>query len=105
MTVCCAESLQDVVVAALPEAMTLGLPEAGGALAESGARSLLRFVEGVDAVVVGPGLGTAPGTVALLERLLSGAPVPVVADADALNAFAGRPALLREEAQGQAPRS
>jgi ADP-dependent NAD(P)H-hydrate dehydratase / NAD(P)H-hydrate epimerase len=102
VTVCCAESLQDVVVGALPEAMTLGLPESGGALAESGARSLLRFVEGVDAVVVGPGLGTAPGTVALLERLLSGTPVPVVADADALNAFAGRPAFYAKRSRDKA---
>ena len=30
VTVCCAESMQDVVVGALPEAMTLGLPESGG---------------------------------------------------------------------------
>jgi NAD(P)H-hydrate epimerase len=91
VTVCCAESIQDVVVGALPEAMTFGLPESGGALAESGARSLLRFLEGFDAALVGPGLGTAPGTVALLESLLSAASLPVVADADALNAFARRP--------------
>ncbi|HKD17405.1 MAG TPA: NAD(P)H-hydrate dehydratase, partial [Thermoanaerobaculia bacterium] len=91
VTVCCAESIQDVVVGALPEAMTFGLPESGGALAASGARSLLRFVAGFDAAVVGPGLGTAPETVAFLERFLSESSLPVVADADALNAFAGRP--------------
>ena len=91
VTVCCAESIQGVVVGALPEAMTFGLPESGGALAESGARSLLRFVEGFDAAVVGPGLGTAAGTVAFLERFLAAAPLPVVADADALNAYARRP--------------
>jgi NAD(P)H-hydrate epimerase len=94
VTVCCAESLADVVVSALPEAMTFGLPESGGALAESGARSLLRFVEGFDAAVIGPGLGTAPGTVALIEEFLSRVSFPVVADADALNAFAGRPAFF-----------
>jgi NAD(P)H-hydrate epimerase len=94
VTVCCVESIQDVVVGALPEAMTLALPESGGVLAESGLRALLRFVEGVDSAVVGPGLGTAPGTVALLEGFFSRAAVPVVADADALNAFAGRPAFF-----------
>ena len=71
VTVFCAESLEDVIVGALPEAMTFGLPEADGALAERGAVELLRALEGFDAVVVGPGLGTSPGTVRFLEELLS----------------------------------
>ena len=49
---------------------------------------------GFDAVVIGPGLGTAAGTVALLERFLSETRCAVVADADALNAFAGRPGFF-----------
>ncbi len=90
VTVFCAESLEEIIVGALPEAMTFGLPESGGALAERGAVELLRALEGFDAVVVGPGLGTSPGTVRFLEGFLSGSRLPVVADADALNAFSGR---------------
>jgi NAD(P)H-hydrate epimerase len=90
VTVFCPESLEGLVVGALPEAMTSALPEASGGLAERGAPDLLRALAGFDAAVVGPGLGTAPGTVRFLEALLLAARLPVVADADALNAFAGR---------------
>jgi hydroxyethylthiazole kinase-like uncharacterized protein yjeF len=94
VTVFCMESLEALIVGALPEAMTSGLPESGGALAERGARDLLRALSGYDAAVMGPGLGSAPGTARFLEEVLSHARLPVVADADALNAFAGRPAFF-----------
>ena len=70
--------------------MTRGLPEEGGALAAQASEPLLEALRDFDAAVAGPGLGTGKGTVALLEKLLS-ARCPLVCDADALNAFAGRP--------------
>jgi NAD(P)H-hydrate epimerase len=91
VTVFCPESLQGLVVGALPEAMTSGLPEVDGRLDARGAPALLRALSDFDAIVAGPGLGTAPGTVALLERMLAAVALPAVLDADALNAFAGRP--------------
>lgn len=94
VTVFCPESLEAVVVARLPEAMTFGLPEEDGAISEAGTGDLLRAAAGFDAIVIGPGLGTAAGTIALLERFLSETRCAVVADADALNAFAGRPGFF-----------
>ncbi len=90
VTVFCPASIESIVVSALPEAMTRGLPEKDGALAEDAAEALARAIGEFDAAVAGPGLGTAPGTVAALESLLA-ARCPLVCDADALNAFAGRP--------------
>ena len=90
VTVFCAESIEDLVVAALPEAMTFGLPETGGALAARGARPLLGALAGFDAAVIGPGLGVSAETRLFLEKVLVAARLPVLADADALNAFAGR---------------
>jgi ADP-dependent NAD(P)H-hydrate dehydratase / NAD(P)H-hydrate epimerase len=52
----------------------------------------------VDAVAVGPGLGTAPSTTELVRRLVARCPVPFVLDADGLNAFAGRGAELADRA-------
>ncbi|HTR03155.1 MAG TPA: NAD(P)H-hydrate dehydratase [Thermoanaerobaculia bacterium] len=95
VTVLCAESLEGLVVDALPEAMTIGLPEERGALSERAIPALLEALTGFDAAVVGPGLGTAPGTVRLLEAVVSRARLPLLVDADGLNAFAGRPAFLR----------
>ena len=96
VTVFCAESLEDLVVAALPEAMTFGLPEIGGALAARGARSLLDALREFDAAVVGPGLGVSSETVRFLEVVFGAARLPVVADADALNAFSGRAGFFRK---------
>jgi NAD(P)H-hydrate epimerase len=95
VTIFCAESLAPLLVSALPEAMTEPLPEARGAIAESAAGNVLGALGGFDAAVVGPGLGTAEGTVRFLQGLLAGTRIPLVLDADALNAFAGRPEKLR----------
>ena len=40
-----------------------------------------------EALVVGPGLGTSAGTAEAVRRLVSGAPVPTVVDADGLTAL------------------
>ena len=94
VTVFCAGSLEGLVVAALPEAMTAALPEEDGALAARGSRELLDALAGFDAVVIGPGLGLHAETTRLLEKVLAVARLPVLADADALNAFSGRPAFF-----------
>src|SRR5215210_1049495 len=47
-----------------------------------------------DVIAVGPGLGQSPGTAAFVQGLLERAGVPLILDADALNAFAGDPDRL-----------
>ena len=47
-----------------------------------------------DVIAVGPGLGQSPGTAAFVHGLVERAGVPLVLDADALNAFAGDPDRL-----------
>ena len=44
---------------------------------------------GKDAVVLGPGLGNAPATLAFARRLTKRIDAPLVLDADGINAFAG----------------
>ena len=95
VTIFCPESLASLSVSALPEAMTEPLPEERGSIAEAAAPAVHRALRSFDAAIVGPGLGTSAGTVAFLERLLAGTRLPLVLDADALNAFAGRPSRLR----------
>ncbi|HEV8232349.1 MAG TPA: NAD(P)H-hydrate dehydratase [Thermoanaerobaculia bacterium] len=94
VTVMCPASLETVIVSALPEVMTQGLPEKEGALSAEAGQELARRLADFDAAVVGPGLGKAEGTVAAVETLLAQARVPVVVDADGLNAFAGRAQAL-----------
>jgi NAD(P)H-hydrate epimerase len=45
-------------------------------------------------IAVGPGLGQDPGTAAFVHALLERTGVPLVLDADGLNAFAGEPERL-----------
>ena len=93
VTVFCPESLEPAVVGALPESMTRGLPEEHGAISARAAGEALEALRGFDAAVLGPGLGTARGTVRFVKALLT-AGLPLVCDADALNAFAGRPRVF-----------
>jgi ADP-dependent NAD(P)H-hydrate dehydratase / NAD(P)H-hydrate epimerase len=94
VTVFCAQSLELVIVAALTEAMTRGLAEDEGVLSAEAARPAAEALADFDAAAVGPGLGSGEGIVAVLRRILS-SKLPLVCDADALNAFAGHPEAFR----------
>jgi NAD(P)H-hydrate epimerase len=94
VTVFCPASLEAIIVAALPEAMTAGLAEEDGTLAAVAGPELVARLEEFDAAVLGPGLGTSAGALAAIRAVVGGAELPVVLDADGLNAFAGRPRAL-----------
>jgi hydroxyethylthiazole kinase-like uncharacterized protein yjeF len=84
-----------VVAAARPEVMTAPAPATvSGGLAEEGLEALLALAGERDAVVLGPGLGRDPSTERLVRAFVSRCPVPLLVDADGLNALApggGRP--------------
>ncbi len=93
----------ELVAAARPELMTEPLAVTGsGGLDPEGLARLVALARGRDAVVVGPGLGVDAATRALLRAFARACPVPLVIDADGLNALAplGPEALssLRREA-------
>ncbi len=91
VTVATPESAQPVVAASLPEAMTLPLPETReGTLSMDALTPVLDFCRSVAAVGIGPGGGSFPETQALFRELYAAVPLPVIVDADAINAFAGR---------------
>ncbi|NWG13244.1 MAG: NAD(P)H-hydrate dehydratase [Acidobacteria bacterium] len=90
--------LQRDVVGRVPELMTEPMPETeAGTLASSGLDEVLSHLEEADAVVVGPGLTTHPETRDLVHEVVRRSPVPVVLDADGINAFAPKPERLRNE--------
>lgn len=96
LTVATDAGVRDVVAAAVPEALTLGLPsDDEGAFA-----ALVERLDGADVLAIGPGLGHNPPTVALVRRLVREAGVPVVLDADGLNAFRGDGDELAERPGG-----
>jgi hydroxyethylthiazole kinase-like uncharacterized protein yjeF len=85
-----------VVAAARAEVMTAPAPAtASGGFAEEGLETLLALAGERDAVVLGPGLGRDPSTERLVRAFVSRCPVPLLVDADGLNALA--PASDRPE--------
>lgn len=81
------ESLVPAYLARCPEAMWVGLPETPeGGLALDGRLEVLGGLGRATALVIGPGLGRSPETLMLARELVSAATVPLVIDADALQA-------------------
>src|SRR5262245_3951848 len=97
VTVATPNSVNDVFEAKLLEIMTLPLPETQArTLSRSALDQILPFMQTHSAVAIGPGLSTHPETVDLVQSLMKHLDRPSVIDADALNALAGRVALLTE---------
>lgn len=79
------DTLAPAFAARAPEAMWVGWPETpDGSLALEGQHLLQTRLERANALVVGPGLGREPETLALVKDVVSTSPVPLVLDADAL---------------------
>ena len=92
VTIATPEPCLPVVAAARAEAMTEPLPStSGGGLDDASLPRLVDLAAERDAVVLGPGLGQDPRTRALVRAFVRACPVPMVIDADGLNALAPGP--------------
>jgi ADP-dependent NAD(P)H-hydrate dehydratase / NAD(P)H-hydrate epimerase len=81
------ESLAAAFAARAPEVMWVGWPETpAGGLALEGNHLLQGRRARLDALVIGPGLGREAETLALVRDIVATSSVPVVLDADALQA-------------------
>jgi hydroxyethylthiazole kinase-like uncharacterized protein yjeF len=90
-------SQQPVVAAQLSEAMTEPLPEtAARTLSAKAVERIVELLSRMDAVALGPGVGLDPETQAAVLTLVRDVERPMVVDADALTALAGRPGACRD---------
>jgi NAD(P)H-hydrate epimerase len=97
VTACIPASLEPTVAArSAPELMTVALPDVDGALAVAGVARVIEASARGGAIVLGPGLGRADGAAQFAVRLAREADVPLVLDADGLNAHAGRLSRLAD---------
>jgi NAD(P)H-hydrate epimerase len=95
VTACVPASLETIVEARLLEVMSVALPDADGSLQPSGAALVAERAHARGgALVLGPGLGADDGARAFARTLAKVATVPLVLDADGLNAHAGDPESL-----------
>ncbi|HKT11203.1 MAG TPA: NAD(P)H-hydrate dehydratase [Terriglobia bacterium] len=99
-TVATPGSALPVIASLSMEIMTEPLPETGSGTISLRAIEdgvLDRLVENKSVVAVGPGLGREPETMDLVRRFVSRCDLPVVLDADGLNAFDGCIKTLQAE--------
>ncbi len=91
-------SLNEIVEIKLTEAMTKPLPEVRkrGCLSLRAMGDITAMLEKKDCLVVGPGVGRHRETVELVRRTVQKAPLPVVVDADGLNALVGAVDILKQ---------
>lgn len=73
-----------------PEVMSVPLAEQDGALEPAAVELALERCERAGALVLGPGLGRSDGAGEFARALAAAAPLPLLLDADGLNAHAGR---------------
>ena len=83
-------SLNLVFETRLLEVMSVPLPDVGGSLVADAEETVLGRVGRADALVLGPGLGREPEALELARNVAAAAELPLLLDADGLNAHAGK---------------
>jgi NAD(P)H-hydrate epimerase len=92
VTIATPASCQAVVAAMAAEYMTEALAETDAGLDQEGVDRVLEWAR--DVIAIGPGLGRADGTRDFIRQLVDRATMPLVIDADGLNAFSEDPDRL-----------
>lgn len=91
------ESLNPIMEVKLTCVMTCPLPETEtGSLSESAKNQILELSKGSDVVIIGPGMSQHNSTKTLIAILLREICLPIVLDADGLNAITEKLSLLNE---------
>jgi len=92
------KSLNEIMEIKVTEVMTKPLPDVRkkGALALRGLGEIMMALKWADCVALGPGLGQHFETVELVRRLVTKIELPMVIDADGLNAIAKDSSILNQ---------
>jgi NAD(P)H-hydrate epimerase len=97
VTVAAPEMVLPIIAASQPELMTESLQptsDGGAALRYIESGRFTKLLEGKDVLALGPGLGATAETQEFVRAAFREAHVPIILDADGLNAFAGCADLL-----------
>ena len=89
------ESIYAIEAVKLNEPVVFPLPEEEGKLSSAAIPQILTRLPGMDAVLLGCGLGSSEETRKVVCAILEAADCPVVLDADGINVLAGHMDILR----------
>ncbi len=91
-----AKSLNKIIEPMVIEPMTIPLTEkVKGYLSENCFDKIQILLKDKQALALGPGIGTAKGTIKLVHKLVAKSKVPLILDADALNCIAQNTEILK----------
>ena len=89
------ESIYEIEAVKLNEPVVFPLPDREGKLAKESIPAILDRLKGMDAVLIGCGLGISADTEAVLKTVLENAACPVVVDADGITLLKVHKDILR----------
>lgn len=93
---CIAESGIDITRTLIPEAVQVPLTEKDGMVCLESYFDIEKMLHKATAAIIGPGLGISSDVSKFMEKILCSINVPIVIDADALNAAAKNINILKE---------
>jgi len=99
-TLAIAEKAQAHIAAQLLEVMSVPLPDSNGRLSRTALQQIIDLCSDKTVLAMGPGLGTSDAIAAIIRALVTTIQLPMILDADALNALARDPKVLTQ-ADGQ----
>ncbi len=90
-------SLNDIMEVKLTETMTIPLPETESrTLGLDAFHEIVEISQGMQALVIGPGISTVDETGQLVRKLVNTLCIPMVIDADAITALSVEPKILKD---------
>ncbi len=96
ITIGCCECINDVLEEKTTEVMTIPLDDTDGHISVTAVPKIFACMKRVGAVLIGPGLGLSKDAAEVVTAVLRKSRVPVIIDADAINAVAANKSVMRE---------
>ncbi|MGN0163335.1 MAG: NAD(P)H-hydrate epimerase, partial [Candidatus Ornithomonoglobus sp.] len=96
ITLACCEEISGALEVKTTEVMTLAVDGTDGHIAYSAVSQILPWLDRVGAVLIGPGMGRSEDAAEVVRAVLRRSRVPVIVDADAINAVAANKTMLSE---------
>lgn len=81
------EELEPIIAGSSKEIISTTLPASYGKISLESAEQIITLAQEYDALVLGPGLGCSVEQVKLIEKLMQDLDIPIVLDADGINAL------------------
>lgn len=96
-TVASTEKVVSMIASRIPEATFLPLPEnEEGTISKEAKEKLLSYIEKVDAILIGCGLGRSEDVEDIVDFVFENASCTIVLDADGINCIADKPEILKK---------